>query len=159
MSTTVSLSNFIGTIQVTPYECEAYLNKQTGELVMISDEENRAIEEGRDLQRYPQWQQEAIKRAKEVFEDEEGSYLLLPNQYAMNEYEMVEAFCYGVQNDHLRDKLIRQIRGSGAFRRFKKTIRRYNVEQDWYRFRDQAYKKIAIDWLERRGIAYEYDVK
>ena len=30
---------------------------------------------------------------------------------------------------------------------FKDTVRRLCIQQDWYRFRDQAFRKIARDWL------------
>lgn len=160
MSITVSLSEFIGTIQSTPHEYDIYLHKQTGELVMLSDEEYRAVQRADDPQSYPEWQQEMLISAKEVLEDEdEENYLLLPEQDEINEYQMMKAFCDRLPDEQSRHKLLRQLRGSGAFRRFKNTIRRHNVEQDWYRFRDEAYKKIAIDWLDYSGIAYEDDVK
>jgi hypothetical protein len=50
--------------------------------------------------------------------------------------------------------LVYQIRGSGAFRRFKDAIRRHGIEDEWYQFRDQALEEIAIEWLESNGIAY-----
>jgi hypothetical protein len=36
-------------------EHHAYLNRQTGELVTIGDEEIRAVEEEHDLADYPDW--------------------------------------------------------------------------------------------------------
>ncbi|MCC6568509.1 MAG: hypothetical protein IT315_04670, partial [Anaerolineales bacterium] len=51
-----------------------------------------------------------------------------------------------------------KIRGSGAFRRFKDTIYRYRIEEDWFRFRDEAYKEIAVSWLKSHGFAYTNDI-
>ncbi|HKZ77926.1 MAG TPA: hypothetical protein VJ124_06340 [Pyrinomonadaceae bacterium] len=30
---------------------------------------------------------------------------------------------------------------------------------DWYRFREAEFAKIAIDWLEENGVAYERDLQ
>ena len=54
----------------------------------------------------------------------------------------------------IRDILYYSIKGSGAFRRFKDNIYQYNLEEDWYRFRDEAIKRIAIEWCEDKGINY-----
>jgi hypothetical protein len=48
-----------------------------------------------------------------------------------------------------------QIRGSGAFQRFKHAIRRHNIADDWYRYRQTALERIAIDWLDANAIPYE----
>jgi len=53
---------------------------------------------------------------------------------------------------------LEKIHGSGAFRRFKDTIYRYKIEEDWFKFKDEAYKEIAIAWLESHGFAYADDM-
>jgi len=54
--------------------------------------------------------------------------------------------------------LLYSIRGSGAFRRFKDAIHLKEVQDDWYRFRDESIKDIAIDFLESEGITFVDDV-
>ncbi len=161
MSNPVSLDHFIGTIQIMPYECEGYVNQQTGEIFMFSDEVMRAMKEERDLDldKYPEWQQREIKKAKEAFEDKTDAYTMIPHRIGINDYDIMQAFCYGIQNERLSNKFLRLIRGSGAFRRFKNAIIQHGIEKDWYRYRDEAYKENAISWLEHRGIAYEDDVR
>ena len=46
------------------------------------------------------------------------------------------------------------IHGAGAFRCFKDTLRRYRPEKDWYAYRDEALRQIAIAWCEEHGIEY-----
>ncbi len=36
----------------------------------------------------------------------------------------------------------------------KDTICRYGVEDTWYRFSDEAFKKLAIEWCEHNNILY-----
>ncbi|WP_425429451.1 hypothetical protein [Desulfoscipio geothermicus] len=47
------------------------------------------------------------------------------------------------------------IKGSGAFRRFKDNIHRYQIAKNWYKYRDEAIKRIAIEWCEGNGIRYK----
>ena len=44
--------------------------------------------------------------------------------------------------------------GKGAFRRFKDSVIRLGLDQRWYQWRDEAYKKKAIEWCEENGITY-----
>lgn len=47
------------------------------------------------------------------------------------------------------------IKGRGAFRRFKENIERYNMEDDWYKFQNEAMKTIALEWCQGNNIDYE----
>ena len=70
----------------------------------------------------------------------------------------MERFCLFVSDEKISAVLLDKIRGSGAFRRFKDTIYRYEIEKDWFKFKDEAYKEIAISWLESNGFAYADDM-
>ncbi len=63
-------------------------------------------------------------------------------------------FCYSVPHRELREELLYQIQGSGAFRRFKHAIQYRGMTEEWYAYRDAAIEEIAIDWLEDAGIPY-----
>ena len=47
------------------------------------------------------------------------------------------------------------IRGKGAFRRFKDWVIDMGIEQLWYDYRDDAYKRKAAQWCEENRIEYE----
>ncbi len=70
---------------------------------------------------------------------------------------IMEDFCYSVLDDKIRERLLDKIRGQGAFRRFRDAIQLNGIEEDWYRFRQEALEKIAIDWLEANQISYAKD--
>ena len=55
----------------------------------------------------------------------------------------MERFCYAVDDEEMRDDLFNAIQGSGAFRRFKDSIHKHGVADDWYKHRDDALKEIA----------------
>jgi hypothetical protein len=59
-----------------------------------------------------------------------------------------------IKDEEIRNTLYYSIKGSGAFRRFKNDIRRFNLEDDWYKYRDVAIKEIAIEWCENNNIQF-----
>jgi hypothetical protein len=158
MSTTaaiVSLKSVVQEMDVFSDEYHAYLNKRTGELVTISDEDIGIVERDEKLGSYPKWQQNVIRKTKEVLGSKD--YLSLPSRFEIHEYNLMERFCYSVGDEKLRNKLLYQIRGAGAFRRFKDAIHEYGIADDWYRFRQAALEEIAVEWLEAEKIPYTRD--
>ena len=84
-------------------------------------------------------------------------YLKLPSRFDIHEYEIMERFCLSIPDGKMSAILLGKIRGSGAFHRFEDAIYNYGIENDWFKYRDEAYKEIAIAWLESNGIAYSDD--
>jgi len=148
----IRLKDVIQEMDVLSDEYRAFLNIRTRELVTISNQELSASEEGQSLEDFPEWQQESIQKAGEVLFT--GDYRELPGKFEIHEYSIMERFCYTVGDDELSHRLLNSIRGRGAFRYFKDTINEYGIADDWYEYREQAFKEIAIEWLERYNIAY-----
>ncbi|NJP11826.1 MAG: hypothetical protein HC866_22085 [Leptolyngbyaceae cyanobacterium RU_5_1] len=153
MAPVVKLRDVVDEMDTLNDELRAYLNKQTGELITVSSEELQAAEAGDDIESYPDWQKEAIQKAQEILDSD--AYLPLPSKFDIHEYSIMERFCYEIEDAELSNELLFQIQGSGAFRRFKHAIDRYNIANDWYRYRQQALEQIAIDWLAANVIPYE----
>jgi Uncharacterised protein family (UPF0158) len=153
MTSVVKLQDVVDEMDAVSDEHYAYLNRQTGELVSIGDEEIRAVEEEHDLANYAAWQQEAIQKTSQVLDCDD--YLPLPSKFDIHEYSIMQRFCDEVEDIELSNELLFQIRGSGAFQRFKHAIYRYDIADDWYRYRQAALEQIAIDWLEAHAIPYE----
>ena len=156
MSLSISLKAVVDELDVLSDDLFAYLNPQTGELITLSTEEISIVEADESLDAYPEWQQELIAKARTVLTSEE--FLRLPTRYEIHEYAIMERFCEAVEEVELRGRLLDQIRGAGAFRRFKETIRRASLEEEWYQFRTAALEAIAIDWLEAHNIAYQRSI-
>ena len=152
MSPIINIRDVIQEMDGLSDNFKAFLNIRTGEFVTLSDEDMRAAEEGEPLDDYPDWHQEVIQKAKDVLSTDD--YLPLPSQYDIHEYEIMKRFCYTVEDDELRDRLLYGISGRGAFRIFKDTIYEHGITDDWYEYRYQAFREIAKDWLESHNIAY-----
>lgn len=97
---------------------------------------------------------EYAELSEKIDEGWKTRYFTLPDKYDIHEYSIIQRFVYDLPEGRLQDELCRAIRGGGAFRRFKDTIRYYDMEQQWYDYRAQAYRQIAIDWCEVNGFEY-----
>lgn len=92
-------------------------------------------------------------------EDLEGDwipdhYISLPDREELNEYEMIETFCDSITNEKIQEDLLYAIQGKGAFGRFKTAIHCHNIEDKWYKFREECLKKIAIKFCKRHNLKY-----
>ena len=152
----VSLRAIVDELTIANDERRSYLQKETGEIRGLGLEELSAAEEEEELTGYPEWQQKLIQEAGEVLASD--LWLELPTAFDIHEYSIMEDFCRRVEDNDLSDELLYQIRGSGAFGRFKHAIYRYHIAEAWYRYRDQALAEIAAQWLDAHDIAYVGDV-
>ena len=115
-------------------DTSAYLNPKTYEVVYIDE-----------------FTEELSEEEKEKIYDE---YLELPTKYDIDEYNMMEDFIETIDDDRLYNQLYIAINGSGAFRRFKDTCINFDVIDDWYKYRDEKYKELAIEWCNDNNIEY-----
>lgn len=152
MDPIIRLNDVVQEMDGSSDEHRVFLNIRTGEFVLLTDDDLSAAEEGHDLADLPDWQQEMIQKAGEVISMDD--YRELPSQFDIHEYAIIQRFCYSVEDEELSYRLLNQIRGRGAFRRFKNAILQYGIEEDWYAYRRQAFREITVDWLESNKIPY-----
>ena len=155
MTLPVKLQDVVDALGMVGDESAQYLDKRTGEIFMITDEEMSAAEEDGPLADNPEWQQESLLKAREVLESDE--FAQLPSQFDINEYSIMERFAHEYEDRRTGEELLRSIKGQGAFRRFKATLFDLNVQDAWSEFRHQTFEQIAIEWLEEEKIPYTRD--
>ena len=133
----VKLSDIIEAIEMTDPYSEYFLDRETGEIVWLN-------EMGMDR-----------AETEDICErlDAHGFYRF-PTSFDIREYDMMEEFIETLPAT-ARNRLGQAIRGKGAFRRFKDTIRQLGVDEQWYQYQASAYRKIAIEWCERNDLEYE----
>jgi hypothetical protein len=154
MSTRVKLAEIIDGMESQSDESSPFLNKRTGEVVLITDYEMRAAEDEEPIEDLPDWEQDQVRIAREIMA-EAGDYIELPTKFDINEYRIMESFCESIEDAEMSDTFCELIRGSGAFRRFKDALYRHGIEKDWYRYRGEAYKEIAIEWCRENNIEFD----
>lgn len=88
----------------------------------------------------------------ELLEREPDRFLRFPTKYDIHEYSIMEAFADYLPPGKIKNELTAAIRGKGAFRRFKQSIRYHGVEQLWYDYKANAYREIAKRWCRDNEI-------
>jgi hypothetical protein len=160
MNKPVKLSDIIEGMEFASEETQCYLDRTTGNVVMVTSDALEALEDGEDEEEWsdlPEWQQEEYATARLIAEDGGKRFVALPDEWRIDEYDMMERYCRRVENDAAADELWRAIKGSGAFRRFKDTVHRLGLAEQWYRFKDEQYAELARTWCEENGVEYLAD--
>ncbi|PWN05445.1 UPF0158 family protein [Rhodohalobacter mucosus] len=132
-----------------------FINRKTGELTILTTDDYYALkhlDEGGALDELPAWQQEIIPKLQEVSESDD--FIQLPSPYEIDEYRIMQRFIWSLEDDKIRQELENLIQGSGAFRRFRDAIDRYDVRNDWWNYKKNAIKRIAVDFLDSEGITW-----
>jgi Uncharacterised protein family (UPF0158) len=153
MSITIKLSDIVDALDSASEEQAYYLDKRTGEIILLTDEEMEAAEGNEFISEYPDSQRDSILKARELIR-EPDHFLQLPDQFEVDEHQIMEDFCRKFEDRNAAQELHRLIKGSGAFRHFKNAIRELGAGDAWYEFKQRALEKVAIKWLEENEIPY-----
>ena len=154
--TPVKISDIVEGLEMQFDELTSFLDKETGHVETVSHEMLHRAEEadeddsGEDL---PEWQRREYDIAKLIV-PMSGRFLRLPSKFDVHEWQIMADFASSVENDSLRDELLSAIHGRGAFRYFKDVLHRRGMKEQWYEFRTQALREIAVNWLEEHGVSY-----
>lgn len=151
----VKLDKLVEDVLMQGDEITGYLDKTTGETVLINSEDESAAENEEGTDKYPEWQQGTIKIAKEILDETTDKYIQLPSRFDVHEYKIMENFCETIEDERNRRVVEIALRGSGAFRRFKDFIHEFDLAEQWYKFRDEAVKEIVIEWCDDNDLEYE----
>ena len=154
----VHLSSIAEGIEFQSLESCSYLNLVTGEIILVADEDIRAVESGDDISEHADWYKETIASTK-MFLENEDQYLELPTTYELNEYQIMENFVCSIPAEEQREKMLNLIRGKGAFYRFKQGIERFLLKEQWYKYRDAEITKFAEEWCKENNLQYENELK
>jgi hypothetical protein len=154
------------------FEHHYYFDRETGQVIMVSDDTYRQLEaiyedvddpdsdQVVDLKELlsktdlSDWEQAAILEADHV-ETHWGSRIVeIPQVESYEAYGEMEEFIDTVQALRLRQQLQQAIQGRGAFGRFRQVLGNHLIEQErWYIFRQNRRRKEILRWLAEQGIA------
>jgi hypothetical protein len=132
----VTLSKIIEGLEMVDDMTDCYYNPEKDEIFLSN------IGEYEDL---------TEDEIDELFE----ASIILPTQHEINEYQIMVDFIETIDNLEIKNNLQRLIYGKGAFRRFKDYCVEMNIIQEWYKYRDEQYKEIAIEWCKQNELEYK----
>lgn len=154
MPATVLLKDIVDALEMQFDESLSFLDLGSGQVETVSrsllGEAEESFDEEPDL---PEWQKREWETVKRIVSTDR--FVRLPTQFDIHEWSIMEDFSHSVGSDRIRAELLNAIHGRGAFRHFKDTVHRYRIEQDWFKFRDDALRDIAIEWCEEHHIQWK----
>lgn len=140
-------------------EWQAFLNRNSGEIVDVGCKYHGIAEELREDEEIPahltEWEKEFVQIALEVVDNWED-YVELPNQFDIHEYSIMEDFAESMTDNRKGASLYQALNGRGAFRRFKDKLYDLGLEESWFAYKYEAYCEIAVRWCEKSEISYEF---
>jgi len=111
-----------------------FFDRQTGEVLSL-------LEEDMD--------EEDIER----LDAEPDRYLLIEPVSSSVGYEIMSAFVEILPEGKVPRELARALQQRHPFRRFKDVLFNYpSVQEEWFRFHEQAFMKIIKEWLDDCGV-------
>jgi len=153
MNTPVKLADIVNALECQADEATQYLNKKTGEIEFVPNDLMHTAEEGEQPpERSGEWEREALQLAREIITT--NDYIELPSKWDIHEWEIMRNFCLSLEDEDMQEDLLDAIHGRGAFRMFKDRIHRLGIAEDWYKYRREALREIAIEWCQANGIEY-----
>jgi hypothetical protein len=168
----INLDELSAAFEIQMMEVSNYLDLETGEVVIVTDEARRELEDIYDeiydeegnrvisLEAYLQkrddlqdWFKEFLLGVDQVELGYGTRFISVEPDDPHEDYRDMERFIGQVENDWLRERLWDAIQGRGAFRRFKDLLRRHpDVEEHWFTFKADRIEQRMLDWLEYHDI-------
>ena len=136
---TIKLEQVIEAIEMSDDFFTSFWDTKTGETVYSAD---------------PLLNGETDEVLAAEIENDPKRFLRFPTKYEIHEYRIMENFIEQLSPGKVQSDLSYSIRGKGAFRRFKESIRYHGLEQQWYDYLEKAYRDIAVRWCTEEGLAY-----
>ncbi len=132
----VTLAKIIDGLEMVDDVTDCYYNLSRDEIFLSNVGENEELTED---------------EIDELFEQS----IILPTKYEINEYQIMVDFIDTIEDDEIKKYFQRLIQGKGAFRRFKDYCIEIDLIKNWYDYKNEKFRKIAIDWCNKNGFKYK----
>jgi len=135
MTNRPSLESVVQALESQLDTIKHYYDRNTGEVVMLSEEFGEFGEEPGDL-------------------DQQGERFLLIQPFSNNErFQLMEDFVEALPDEDLQEELNMALIEKGAFQRFEEVLEKYpNRNEQWRRFREDKVTARAIQWFRDNNI-------
>jgi hypothetical protein len=149
MATAVSVLEVVEALELASDEMSSFVNTSTGEVRTVSDEELQLAEDEDDPSA-PDWQRQAVEDARAVIGSDE--WVELPSKFDIHEWEIMDRFALSLSDDEAMSELRGSLRGRGAFRFFKATLRRLDLEDAWFAYKRRTLEAMAKSWISEHDM-------
>jgi len=157
MADSVKLSEIVERMDSHTYWTTFYLNKETGEIIPIMNEEFCMAKNLFLLEEQPDGKQDIRKIARDILDGDE-KYIRIPSKFDIDEFSIMERFCFSIEDDRISKSLSHALKGKFAVQNFKQAIIRLGVVEEWYGYRNMELRIIAKKWCEKNDIDFTEDI-
>ena len=154
----INLDEIVDALDFVSDETSSYYCKTTSAVCFIEDDALRMAEDelespDESSDEFFGLEEESMQVARQIVANEDD-FIRLPDQFEIHEYSIIQEFCESRPDEAVSRELSDEITGKGAFRSFRRAIDRLGLTDDWYKYRDDAFKCIARDWCEENDVPY-----
>ena len=151
----VNISDVIECIEFENENLNHYCNKNTGIIIYkeSSETSNYSAADYNRINEFEEWERELIESLYDL-ENHPYNYIKLPGEDEISELNMMINFCNSFNDFSIDDILNKNVDDIKKIQKIKKLIEEKNMLNDWYDFREQTEKQIAIDWCNKNNIEY-----
>ena len=149
MATAVSVLEVVEALELASDEMSSFVNTSTGEVRTVTHEDLQLAEDEDDPSA-PDWQREAVEDARAVINSDE--WVELPSKFDIHEWEIMDRFALSLSDDEAMSELRGSLRGRGAFRFFKATLRRLDLEDAWFAYKRRTLESRAKSWISEHDM-------
>ncbi|MDA8433942.1 MAG: UPF0158 family protein, partial [Nitrospiraceae bacterium] len=102
---------------------------------------------------FPEWMEDEIELALEIFLNERERYARIPEREAAAGYRAMKGFAEGLDDPGVKEALLAILDGPGAFRRFKDALDSHpKLKKLWYGYNAKIAKDEMKEWLQSLSI-------
>lgn len=103
----------------------------------------------------PDWEKQNYKIYQEIQNDiQQKRFVPLPDEFDLHEEKIIQDYCLQLTNHEQTNRLLCAFNGHKAFRKFKNQLYREKLEADYYQYKYQQMKAIAINWCKENKIKF-----
>ena len=167
----IDLGELTSAFQDTPDEAHSYLDFETGQVVMVTDDTRRELEAVYELTEFtdggeplnftdvleqrqlPPWHRDEVLEADRVETGFGTRFVEVPHDESSDAYRDMEVFVETVRDQRLQERLWEALRGRKPFRRFRDALTAAPLERErWFAFAEACVRKRVLEWLADEGI-------
>lgn len=132
----ISLEDIINELELISDDGLSFLHKLSGELIHLSSHE----------------QKNPIKAKTDSSKEDftEADYLRLPTKNEINEHNLILTFLRNNPNKIVNEEITNLEKDHNTnYWQLRNVILHYNIGNEWYKYKRDVFKKIAIDWCNK----------
>jgi len=152
----VKLNDLIECIEFENENLHHFYNKKTGIIIYkeSSETSNYSAADYNRINEFEEWEKELIEYLYDL-ENNPDNYIKLPDEEELSELNTMIHFCKSFSDFSIGHIINKNLDDSKKIQKIKKLIEEKHMLNDWYAYREQSERQIAIDWCNDNNIEFE----